>query len=102
MIGHFKYKITFNVDFSFGLGIWMAFYPQGFKVQGVLLQPDATNGNINFFKCAEGYLESYPQSVYQLSLVFRTGKFLFLKSHLSYLRLVFIFILKNCLAHLSF
>ena len=53
----------------------MAFYPKGFKVQGVLLQPDATNGNINFYKSAEGFLEAWPQSVYQMSLVLRTGKF---------------------------
>ena len=50
----------------------MAFKPAGFKVGGSILNQDTTIGNLNFFKCAEGFLESFPQSVYQLSLVLRT------------------------------
>ena len=38
-----------------------------------MLNQDTTVGNLNFFKCAEGFLESFPQSVYQLSLVIRTA-----------------------------
>ena len=56
----------------------MAFKPAGFKVGGSILNQDTTIGNLNFFKCAEGFLESFPQSVYQLSLIIRTvpGKIL--------------------------
>ena len=50
----------------------MAFKPDGVKVGGSILNQDTTIGNLNFFKCAEGFLESFPQSVYQLSLVIRT------------------------------
>ena len=51
----------------------MAFKPNGVKVGGSMLNQDTTVGNLNFFKCAEGFLESFPQSVYQLSLVIRTA-----------------------------
>ena len=50
----------------------MAFKPNGIKVGTSILTQDTTVGNLNFFKCAEGFLESFPQSVYQLSLVLRT------------------------------
>ena len=30
-------------------------------------------GNVNFFKASEGYLESFPQAVYQLSIAMREG-----------------------------
>ena len=50
----------------------MAFKPDGIEVGGSILNEDTTIGNLNFFKCAEGFLESFPQSVYQLSLVIRT------------------------------
>ena len=61
-----------QLHFSFFLGIIMAFKPDGVKVGGSILNQDTTIGNLNFFKCAEGFLESFPQSVYQLSLVIRT------------------------------
>ena len=50
----------------------MAFKPNGIKVGTSILNQDTTVGNLNVFKCAEGFLESFPQSVYQLSLVLRT------------------------------
>ena len=52
----------------------MAFRPNGIEVNGVLLRSDTTTGNLNFYKGIEGFLESFPQSIYQLSLLFRSAQ----------------------------
>ena len=51
----------------------MAFKPDGILVKGVLLKSETTTGNLNFYKSVEGFLEAYPQSMYQLSIVFRSA-----------------------------
>ena len=50
----------------------MAFKPEGILIKGVLLKGETTIGNLNFYKSIEGFLESYPQSIYQVSLVLRS------------------------------
>ena len=50
----------------------MAFNPDGILIRGVLLRSETTIGNLNFYKSVEGFLEAYPQSIYQISIVFRT------------------------------
>ena len=49
----------------------MVFMPEGIQVNGVLLRSDTAAGNLNFYKGIEGFLESFPQAVYQISIVFR-------------------------------
>ena len=41
------------------------------EVFGIPLDKDLLSGNVNFFKASEGYLESFPQVVYQLSITMR-------------------------------
>ena len=50
----------------------MAFNPNGTTINGVFFKSETTIGNTNFYKSAEGFLEAYPQGIYQMSLVLRT------------------------------
>ena len=50
----------------------MAFKPEGIVVSGVLLRKDTTLGNLNFYKSVEGFLESFPQAIYQISILLRS------------------------------
>ena len=61
----------FNL-FSILLGMVMAFRPNGIVLNGVLLRRETTLGNLNFYKGVEGFLESFPQAIYQTSILFRT------------------------------
>ena len=51
----------------------MAFRPNGIVLNGVLLRSETTLGNLNFYKSVEGFLESFPQAIYQTSILFRTA-----------------------------
>ena len=51
--------------------IVMAINPAGKTIGGVAMNPDSAILNSNFYKCTEGFLESLPQAVYQLAIVFR-------------------------------
>ena len=51
----------------------MAFRPNGIVLNGVLLRSETTLGNLNFYKGVEGFLESFPQAIYQTSILFRTA-----------------------------
>ena len=62
----------FNL-FSILLGMAMAFRPNGIVLNGVLLRSETTLGNLNFYKGVEGFLESFPQAIYQTSILFRTA-----------------------------
>ena len=54
-------------------GVWVAFKENGqIQVGGELLDNDSVMGNLNFFKSVEGFIESLPQSTYQLSIIMRT------------------------------
>ena len=50
----------------------LAFKPDGIEVNGVLLRSDTAAGNLNFYKGIEGFLESFPQSIYQISILLRS------------------------------
>ena len=52
----------------------MVFMPEGIQVNGVLLRSDTAAGNLNFYKGIEGFLESFPQSIYQISILFRSAR----------------------------
>ena len=54
------------------MGIIVAFKPEGIFVGGRLLDATSISGNLNVYKCVEGFMESIPQSVLQLSIMFRT------------------------------
>ena len=58
--------------FSFGLGILMAFKPDGIVLGGVPLDLDTVMGNINLLKGVEGAFEAMPQATYQYSITRRT------------------------------
>ena len=49
----------------------MAFKPNGIEFNGVLLRSDTAAGNLNFYKGMEGFLESFPQAIYQFSILIR-------------------------------
>ena len=51
----------------------MAFRPNGIVLNGVLLRSETSLGNLNFYKGVEGFLESFPQAIYQTSILFRTA-----------------------------
>ena len=51
----------------------MVFMPEGIQVNGVLLRSDTAAGNLNFYKGIEGFLESFPQAIYQISILFRSA-----------------------------
>ena len=50
----------------------MAFKPEGIVVSGILFRKDTTLGNLNFYKSVEGFLESFPQAIYQISILLRS------------------------------
>ena len=52
----------------------MAFRPNGIVVNGVLLRSDTASGNLNFYKGMEGFLESFPQAIYQISILLRSAR----------------------------
>ena len=52
----------------------MVFMPEGIQVNGVLLRSDTAAGNLNFYKGIEGFLESFPQAIYQISILFRSAR----------------------------
>ena len=54
------------------MGIIVAFKPEGIFVGGRLLDATSISGNLNVYKCVEGFMESIPQSIFQLSIMFRT------------------------------
>ena len=41
------------------------------KIMGGPIDDDTLTGTCNFFKSSEGYMEAYPQAVYQLSITLR-------------------------------
>ena len=51
----------------------MAFKPNGIEFNGVLLRSDTAAGNLNFYKGMEGFLESFPQAIYQFSILMRSA-----------------------------
>ena len=65
--------INYYSIFSLIFGVWIAFQKDGqIQVGGELLDNDSVMGNLNFFKSVEGFIESLPQSTYQLSIIMRT------------------------------
>ena len=59
--------------FSLIFGVCVAFNQNGkLQVTGESLAKDSVMGNLNFFKSVEGFIESLPQSTYQLSIMMRT------------------------------
>ena len=51
---------------------YSACFPAQKELFGIpLTEKDLLAGNVNFFKASEGYLESFPQCVYQLSITMR-------------------------------
>ena len=68
----------------------MAFRPNGIEVNGVLLRSDTASGNLNFYKGMEGFLESFPQAIYQISILLRSAR----KIGTKYDRIIY-FISKN-------
>ena len=60
-------------NFSLVLGILVSFKKDGnLRLGGETLDADSIMGNANFFKTVEGFMESLPQSTYQLSIMMRT------------------------------
>ena len=59
--------------FSIVIGMAMAFKPNGIEFNGVLLRGDTAAGNLNFYKGMEGFLESFPQAIYQFSVLMRSA-----------------------------
>ena len=51
----------------------MVFWPNGVNVNGVLLRSETSAGNLNFYKGIEGFLESFPQAIYQISISLRSA-----------------------------
>ena len=53
--------------------MYIAFQHDGqIHLGGESIDNDAVMGNLNFFKSVEGFIESLPQSTYQLSIIMRT------------------------------
>ena len=50
----------------------LVFWPEGIHVNGVLLRSETSAGNLNFYKGIEGFLESFPQAIYQISISLRS------------------------------
>ena len=53
---------------SIFLGMILALKLDGIEVNGVLLRSDTASGNLNFSKGIEGFLESFPKSINQISI----------------------------------
>ena len=68
-----KLTHSYNFAFSFVIAGFSAFFPSRTAIFGIPLDKDLMVGNVNFFKASEGYLESFPQAVYQLSIALREG-----------------------------
>ena len=58
--------------YSMLMGVVVAFKPEGILIGGRLLDADSVAGNLNVYKCVEGFMESIPQGIYQMSIMFRT------------------------------
>ena len=53
--------------------MYIAFQHDGqMHLGGETIDTDSVMGNLNFFKSVEGFIESLPQSTYQLSIIMRT------------------------------
>ena len=65
------YLVKHAIVHSFVLAGYSACCPAKRELFGIPLEKDLLAGNVNFFKASEGYLESYPQAVYQLSITLR-------------------------------
>ena len=63
----------YDFSLSFIIAGFSAFFPSQTAIFGIPLEKDLMVGNVNFFKASEGYLESFPQAVYQLSIAMREG-----------------------------
>ena len=68
-----EYLIFASHFYSILLGMLMVFMPEGIQVNGVRLRSDTAAGNLNFYKGIEGFLESFPQAIYQISILFRSA-----------------------------
>ena len=53
------------------LSIFAAMFPSQRSIFGLSLEQDALVGTVNFLKASEGYLEAYPQSIYQIAIAMR-------------------------------
>ena len=56
---------------SFVLSGYSSCFPSKQGLFGIPLHGDSLRGNVNFFKASEGYLEAFPQAVYQVSITMR-------------------------------
>ena len=67
------------------------------RLGGETLDADSIMGNANFFKTVEGFMESLPQSTYQLSIMMRTPWHEISKNKTQ----IEFFKLRNCIKKLS-
>ena len=68
-----KFLIQYYLVCSLMFSVWLAFKPNGeIEIGGEMLDYDSTKGNSHFFKSVEGFIESLPESTYQLSIMMRT------------------------------
>ena len=73
LIHNFMMRHFTNIyRYSMLMGVIVAFKPSGFVVGGRVLDANSVVGNLNVYKCVEGFMESIPQGIYQLSIMFRT------------------------------
>ena len=68
-----SYSNTIISLYSFGLRVLAIFKPNGLVLGGTQVGMDTLIGNVIFYKSLEGFLESFPQSFYQTSIVLRQG-----------------------------
>ena len=57
--------------FSFIIMGYSAVFPSKKDLIGIPLDSKLLAGNVNFFKASEGYLEEFPQAVFQISITMR-------------------------------
>ena len=57
--------------FSFILAAYSNCFPARKYLFGIPLDNVMLTGNVNFFKASEGYLEAFPESIYQISITMR-------------------------------
>ena len=68
-----KILVLLQSIFSLLFGVYIAFQQDGqIHLGGETIDNDSVMGNLNFFKSVEGFIESLPQSTYQLSIIMRT------------------------------